>query len=622
MAHAARAPLTFLDVELDVENERVIRGGEVQHLRQRAFAVLIYLIEHRDRVVSKDELLDRVWAGVSVSEDALVQCIVEIRRALGDASKEPRFVRTVLKRGYQFIAPPSDVPSHPAPPASADLAATIAIEPEGGATSYPATTVRSVAIVLIAAVCVVSLALVGWRSFRNESAAASLIPSPIPSPPADALTADSEALRLYTLGLERANAFASREAIALFEKAIARDPEFAMAHARIGYVLGVHGYEIAAARPYIRRALTLQQRMNEKERLIVSAWEAIVTPDFETAIERYRLIVDRYPTDLESHRRLAALLIGEEQIAEGVAILERAAAIDPNDAQIQNAMGGAYSLLGRHAQSIAARKRYVELEPQEANAWDSLGISYNWAGRYEEALAAYERASALRPDFDLVRYHRAATLVALGRFREAVAEVESCLAHARTDVEKSRVFATLADIYRLAGDPVAERAAVTRIPNNVPMLVLSRAYYAGNEDVPPSRLQRFSGRGMRPVARFELTFHGMRALHEGRHDEALDLLRRAGRYQPAIWHVDPFDTSLADACLELKRYEEAAREYARLLETNSRHARALFGLARAQEHLGQHEEARATYRRFLAVWKDADPDARDLRAARASLAMR
>jgi DNA-binding winged helix-turn-helix (wHTH) protein/tetratricopeptide (TPR) repeat protein len=617
MAHAARAPLTFLDVELDVENERVIRGGEVQHLRQRAFAVLLYLIEHRDRVVSKDELLDRVWAGVSVSEDALVQCIVEIRRALGDPSKEPRFVRTVLKRGYQFIAPQSDVPSDPAPPASADLAADIAIE-EGGATSYPTTTVRSVAIVLIAAVCVVSLALVGWSSFRNQSVAASVIPSP----PADALTTDSEALRLYTLGLERANAFAPREAIALFEKAIARDPEFAMAHARIGYVLGVHGYEIAAARPHIRRALALQRRMNERERLIVSAWDAIVTPDFETAIERYRLIVDRYPTDLESHRRLAALLIGEEQIAEGVEILERAAAIDPNDAQIQNALGGAYSLLARHEQSIAARKRYVELEPQEANAWDSLGISYNWAGRYEEALAAYERASALRPDFDLVRYHRAATLVALGRFREAVAEVERCLAHARTDVEKTRVWATLTDIHRLAGDPTAERAALARIPSSVPTLVLSKAYYGGFEGVPPLRLQRFSGRGMRPIARFELTFHGMRALHEGRHDEALALLRRAQRYQPAIWHVDAFDTSLGDACLHLERYEEAAREYARLLETNSRHARALFGLARAQEHLGQHEGARATYRRFLAVWKDADPDARDLRAARARLAMR
>lgn len=616
MAHAARAPLTFLDVELDVENERVIRGGEVQHLRQRAFAVLLYLVEHRERVVSKDELLDRVWEGVSVSEDALVQCIVEIRRALGDASKEPRFIRTVLKRGYQFIAPAPEAGVDSVVSPSPGPAVTVAIEPEAGPTSTAASP-RSVTILLLAVACVVSLAVLAWSSVRNQGGSTAAFPAQ----PGDSLTTDAEALRLYTLGLERANAFAPKEAISLFEKAIARDSEFAMAHARIGYVLGVHGYEIAAARPHIQRALALQRRMNEKERLIVSAWEAIVTPDFETAIERYRLIVDRYPTDLESHRRLAALLIGEEQIAEGLEILERAAAIDPNDAQIQNAMG-AYSLLGKHEQSIAARKRYVELEPHEANAWDSLGISYNWAGRYDEALAAYERAIALRPDFDLVRYHRAATYVALGRFREAVTEVESCLAHARTDVEKTRAWSTLADIHRLAGDRVAERAALAQMPASPAWLVLSYAYDDGFQDVAPERFRNLSGRGMRPGLRLELTFQGVRALRKGRNDDALELLRRAQRYQPAIWHVDPFDTNLADAYLQLGRYEDAAREYTRLLASNSRYAPALFGLARAQEQLGRHTEASAAYRRFLTVWKDADPDARDLRAARASLAMR
>jgi len=57
--------------------------------------------------VSKHELLGAVWPGTFISDDGLVQCVVEIRRALGDSAKSPRFVQTLPKRGYRLLLPRS-----------------------------------------------------------------------------------------------------------------------------------------------------------------------------------------------------------------------------------------------------------------------------------------------------------------------------------------------------------------------------------------------------------------------------------------------------------------------------------------------------------------------------------
>ena len=67
--------------------------------------MLLYLVEHRDRVVNKEELIENIWQGVAVTDNGLMQCITDIRRALGDDSRQPRFIKTVPRRGYRFIAP-------------------------------------------------------------------------------------------------------------------------------------------------------------------------------------------------------------------------------------------------------------------------------------------------------------------------------------------------------------------------------------------------------------------------------------------------------------------------------------------------------------------------------------
>jgi DNA-binding winged helix-turn-helix (wHTH) protein len=108
--------LIFESFCLDVGNERLWRVQEVIHLTHKAFAVLLYLAEHAGQLVTKDELLEVVWAQTHVSEAALAVCIREIRQAVGESARTPRFIETVHGRGYRFMAPVTVADRLPASP--------------------------------------------------------------------------------------------------------------------------------------------------------------------------------------------------------------------------------------------------------------------------------------------------------------------------------------------------------------------------------------------------------------------------------------------------------------------------------------------------------------------------
>ena len=92
-------------VRIEVENEWAWCGARRLALTPRVFAVLRHLVEHADRLVTKDDLLAAVWRGVAVSDAALSTCIRDLRRALGDSSDAPRYIRTVHRRGFRFVGP-------------------------------------------------------------------------------------------------------------------------------------------------------------------------------------------------------------------------------------------------------------------------------------------------------------------------------------------------------------------------------------------------------------------------------------------------------------------------------------------------------------------------------------
>lgn len=94
----------FQDVRIDLSDRRVTVGGEVRDLEPKSFRLLAFLVENRGRALSKDEILDSVWNGMSVSDNALTRGIAQVRKAIGDDSRQPRYIETVPTVGYRFIA--------------------------------------------------------------------------------------------------------------------------------------------------------------------------------------------------------------------------------------------------------------------------------------------------------------------------------------------------------------------------------------------------------------------------------------------------------------------------------------------------------------------------------------
>ena len=88
---------------LDLANECLWRGSQAIKLRPKAFAVLDYLLGRPGQLVTKEKLLDAVWPETFVGEAVLKVAIRQIREALDDDPKSPRFIETAHRRGYRFI---------------------------------------------------------------------------------------------------------------------------------------------------------------------------------------------------------------------------------------------------------------------------------------------------------------------------------------------------------------------------------------------------------------------------------------------------------------------------------------------------------------------------------------
>jgi len=89
---------------LDPDDRRLSRDGARVDLNARYLDALTLLVSEDGRLVTKDRFLDEVWRGIPVTDEALTQCIRTLRRQLGDDASRPRFIETVPKHGYRFVA--------------------------------------------------------------------------------------------------------------------------------------------------------------------------------------------------------------------------------------------------------------------------------------------------------------------------------------------------------------------------------------------------------------------------------------------------------------------------------------------------------------------------------------
>jgi len=105
----------FVDYEVDLRLHEVRRRGTPVAVEPKAFDLLVYLIENRDRAIEKHELQQAIWGGASITDTAVTRCVMKARRLVGDDSKKQSIIKTLHGHGYRFVAelkePPEGEPT-------------------------------------------------------------------------------------------------------------------------------------------------------------------------------------------------------------------------------------------------------------------------------------------------------------------------------------------------------------------------------------------------------------------------------------------------------------------------------------------------------------------------------
>lgn len=429
----------------------------------------------------------------------------------------------------------------------------------------------------------------------------------------EVMTDNLEAYRYYSLAVEKAQAFHTDEAIEFLEKAIALDPQFAMAYARLGYIhTVVRVDEGERGKPFLEKAFALSHRLTERDKLYIQTWYAIADKDREATIQNLHEIIARFPSDTETYFRLGNLLRHQGRIEEAIVVFERGLTFDPEAQNIYNGLGFCYSGLTRYDEAIAAHQRYVKLAPTEPNAYDSLGITLTEAGRYTEAHDTFNRALDLKPDFHFANLHLGDVYFRLGKYQKAVKRFESYLQLAPTDWDKAIGYNRLALLYAQKGDfkraeNFALRESKFKQYRSAFLIALAR-----NDLQTAENLKENFSRPPNTAAEAKqfAYFDGYYAQKTGNNEEAFLQFKRVTHEPPFIWNNDGLLTMdcLGNAFLQAGRFDEAIAEYERILRLNPNYPLARFHLAQTFERKGQMEKARENYRLFLETWIDADAD--------------
>ena len=159
------ARYAFGDVEVDLRRVAVTVAGAPVALEPKSFDVLAHLLAHRDRLVTKEDLLAAVWGDTFVTPNVLTRAVAQVRKAIGDDAQDARYIETVARRGYRVIAEVAELPATPAAEAAPP------------STVVPRATWRRphVALATVAVAALAVTALGWWRSDRRARATAAAV---------------------------------------------------------------------------------------------------------------------------------------------------------------------------------------------------------------------------------------------------------------------------------------------------------------------------------------------------------------------------------------------------------------------------------------------------------------
>jgi len=421
-------------------------------LEPRVFELLAYLLDHRDRVVSRDELIENVWHGRVVSDAALSTQIRSLRRALGDDRTQQRFVRTYPKRGFQFVGEAQPIGS------------AAAMAPEQGSDAEPAEP-RAAArrgrrprpVLLALPVLAVALALAAWWATYDPGPRAVAPPAKLSiavlpfenlsGDPAQAYFADAFTEDLITDLSRIRDAFviARRTSFAYKDRDV--DAGTVVEELGVRYVL-----EGSVRRSGDRVRVNAQLIDGRTNRNVWSdRFDTRVDEVFFSGNELTGHIASVLKAELreaDSRRSgppesLAAwdyalkgnvLLFnpdGPQDFREAQALLERAVELDPGISSAWSGLAFVHfaasvgSIPGISSpeskdRSLRAARKAVAADPKNAEGHWMVGVGYARNGELERAWASCETAMDLNPNNDCAYVCAGLAAMAQGRPRDAI----------------------------------------------------------------------------------------------------------------------------------------------------------------------------------------------------------
>jgi TolB-like protein/DNA-binding winged helix-turn-helix (wHTH) protein/Flp pilus assembly protein TadD len=458
MPDVTQAPVVrrFGTFEINLETRELRKSGMRLRLSGQPFQVLAVLVERADEVVTREELHSKLWpADTFVDFDhGLNNAVARIREVLDDSSETPRYIETIPRRGYRFIAP------------LADLGGPVSAQATRRSPSIPAVppakkTRVHIAVKVLGAIAVVALLAFAFELYRSYSAKRIKQPSirslavlplkNLSGDPTQEYLADgiTEALIGRLSGIRDLRVI-SRTSVMRFKETQLSVPEIARTlHVdavvegsviREGSRIRVNAQLIRAAtdehiwaEEYQREYRSILLLEDEVVRSIVERIKVSLTPQERVGLASTRSV------DPEAHEqyfkgRYYVNERTEDALNKSIAHFQQAIARDPSYALAYSGLADAYALIGFRgafpsketlSRAKAAALKAIELDGTLAEPHASLAFiveTHEWD--WQTAEQEYKRALDLNPGFARAHHWYAGYLVYVGRFDEAIAEAK------------------------------------------------------------------------------------------------------------------------------------------------------------------------------------------------------
>jgi serine/threonine protein kinase/tetratricopeptide (TPR) repeat protein len=463
-------------------------------------------------------------------------------------------------------------------------------------------------------------------------------------PAAQLLSRNWNALRLYWRGAEAWKRLDMKVSERELRSALDIDPNFALAHLMLVEVR-VFQNQWDAAHSEIVAARKQSESLTEIDQLRIEALLARVSGKPSEEWPYLQKLIGLQPHHTEYVYELAESYFHTADVDQAIATYQDALRIDERFAKAYNHIGYCYAWKGEHTKALENLNRYLEIDPSP-NAYDSLGDAYMSAGDYARAWDMKSKAVQKDPSLYYASRSLAYIDILQGRNRAAEQRLKSLVSTTDDNAEKARYYASLAFLYYREGNlGLASRVCDLGLQLMKPgqydapgdelmwmngLIELQRRNLPGARRILEQIRSIVSGNSIsatnyKPIYKFWLHLLASIRAEEGQGQEAAaaidDLLYVKNKlgYWSSPYDRAFFMDEIGRIYEKLRRPPDAVRAFRDALSYNPHYGLALFHLASLFKATGHPADARDGTQSFLAEWKDADPGAAEVVAARQML---